>query len=84
MDKDNLSYADTVVEGGELSDKIESVTHEVKFESNPAGGSISKVVVKYQLKEGAELTEEEVKAPKEGGLAIFKAVEAYLLANPNV
>ncbi|GAA0139589.1 LEDI-1 protein [Lithospermum erythrorhizon] len=83
LDESNLTYADTVIEGGELSiaDKILKVTHEVKIESSPEGGCKSTSCVKFYLKEGTTLTEDEVKESKEGALGLLKAVEAHVLAN---
>ncbi|KAG9139394.1 hypothetical protein Leryth_017306 [Lithospermum erythrorhizon] len=81
LDESTLTYADTVIEGGELSDKILKVTHEVKIESSPEGGCKSTSCVKFYLKEGTTLTEDEVKESKEGALGLLKAVEAHVLAN---
>ncbi|KAL0456911.1 UNVERIFIED_CONTAM: Major allergen Pru ar 1 [Sesamum latifolium] len=36
----------------------------------------------YQAKGGFELSEEKIKEGKEKGMAMFKAIEAYLQANP--
>ncbi|GAA0163338.1 hypothetical protein Leryth_021440 [Lithospermum erythrorhizon] len=81
LDESTMTYADTVVEGGELSEKILKVTHEVKFETSPEGGCSATSVVKFDIKEGSTLSEDEVKDGKEGAFGLLKAVEAYLLAN---
>ncbi|KAE9455177.1 hypothetical protein C3L33_12942, partial [Rhododendron williamsianum] len=51
--------------------------------SHPDGGSICKNRSIYHTKGDAQVTEEEIKAGKEKALGMFKAVEAYLLANPD-
>ncbi|KAK9265429.1 hypothetical protein L1049_003554 [Liquidambar formosana] len=42
-----------------------------------------KMIYNYTLIEGVEIREEEIKAGKERAMGMFKAVEAYLLANPD-
>ncbi|GAA0185339.1 pathogenesis-related protein [Lithospermum erythrorhizon] len=81
LDEKKLTYADTVIEGGELSDKVEKVTHEIKFIATSYGGSFVNSVTKFYTKEGASLTEDELKASKDGAFGLIKAVEAHLLAN---
>ena len=71
-----------MVEGDALIDKLEKITYEIKFEKGPDGGSISKVTSKYYTQGDFKLDEDEVKAGKEKVLGMYKAVEAYLLQNP--
>ena len=83
VDKENLAYRYTVIEGDdEVLKKVESVSHEIKLEATPEGGSKGKNVSEYRPKQGLEITEEDVKVGKEKAMAVLKAVEAYLLANP--
>ncbi|KAJ7955163.1 major allergen Pru ar 1-like [Quillaja saponaria] len=83
LDKDNLTYGYTLIEGDDLQEKnIESVSYEIKFESTPNGGSKVKTVTNYNSKPGTVIKEEEIEAAKQKGLAVYKAVDAYLLANP--
>jgi hypothetical protein len=49
----------------------------------PNGGSIGKMTVKYQTKGDAKPIEKEVEEGKAKGDALFKAIEGYVLANPN-
>ena len=83
LDKEEMTYAYTVIEGDALMDKVESISYEVKFEATPDGGCKGRNVSKYNLKPGSEIGEEQLKEAKAKSLAIFKAVEAYLLANPD-
>ncbi|OMP14014.1 hypothetical protein COLO4_00427 [Corchorus olitorius] len=55
-----------------------------KFVASPDGGSICKSTSKYFTIGDIEIKEEEIKAGKEKALGLYKAVEAYLLANPDV
>ncbi|KAF8017499.1 hypothetical protein BT93_H2620 [Corymbia citriodora subsp. variegata] len=82
LDKEKMTYSYTMVEGGELASKIESITYDVKMEASPDGGCKGTNVSKYHPKLGVVINEEEIKAGKEKAAAVFKAVEAYLLANP--
>ncbi|XP_051152834.1 major strawberry allergen Fra a 1-2-like [Andrographis paniculata] len=83
LDEKTFTYKYTLVEGDSLVDKLEKISYEVKFEQSADGGSISKVTSKYHTKGDFTLKEEEVKAGKERVLAMYKAVEAYLLKNPD-
>ncbi|KAL3506002.1 hypothetical protein ACH5RR_031384 [Cinchona calisaya] len=82
LNEETLTYNYTLVEGDALVEKLEKITYEIKFEKGPDGGSISKVTSKYYTEGDFKLNEEEVKAGKERVLAMYKAVEAYLLQNP--
>ncbi|CDP19282.1 unnamed protein product [Coffea canephora] len=90
LDKDNFTYSYTVTESDAFPDVIEKVTYVVKFEASADGGSICKTSSTYHTKADIQFTEEQleggkekIKAGKENALAMFKAVEAYLLANPD-
>ena len=83
LDKDNFVYSNSVIEGDALMNKLEKITYETKLEPSPAGGSICKTTSKYYTNGDFEITEEGIKAGKEKALGIFKAVETYLLTNPD-
>ncbi|XP_042058261.1 major allergen Pru ar 1-like [Salvia splendens] len=83
LDEDTLTYCYTLVEGDALAEKLEKITYEVKFEESGNGGSISKVTSKYYTAGDFTLKEEEVKAGKERVLGMYKAVEAFLIQNPD-
>ncbi|KAI6692997.1 hypothetical protein NL676_020707 [Syzygium grande] len=82
LDKEKMTYSYSMVEGGEYADKIESISYEIKMEASPAGGCKGTNLSKYHPKPGVVINEEEIKAGKEKAMAVFKAVEAYLVANP--
>ncbi|XVF38794.1 hypothetical protein REPUB_Repub20aG0132600 [Reevesia pubescens] len=83
LDKDNLIYSYSVIEGDALMNKLEKITYEAKLDPSPIGGSICKMTSKYYTIGDYEITEEGIKSGKEKALGILKAVEAYLLANPD-
>ncbi|KAK9286796.1 hypothetical protein L1049_015201 [Liquidambar formosana] len=83
LDKENMIYNYTMIEGDTLLDKIESISYETKFEATADGRTICKSVSKYYPKAGVEIKEEEIKAGKEKATGMFMAVEAYLSANPD-
>ncbi|XP_031099217.1 major allergen Pru ar 1-like [Ipomoea triloba] len=82
LNEGTFTYKYTLVEGDALMDKLEKITYEVQFEKTPQGGSISKVTSKYYTKGDFKLNEEEIKAGKEKVMGMYKAVEAFLLQNP--
>ncbi|XP_027115953.1 major allergen Pru ar 1-like [Coffea eugenioides] len=82
VDKENLTYAYTLIDGDALMDKLDSISYEMKFEPSPDGGCKGKNVSTYHTKPGVEIKEEEIKDGKEKAAGVFKLVEAYLLANP--
>ncbi|XP_022761235.1 major allergen Pru ar 1-like [Durio zibethinus] len=83
VDKDNFTYCYSVIEGDALMNTLEKITYETKLEPSPDGGSICKNISKYYTIGDIEIKEEEIKAGKEKALGLFKAIEAYLLANPD-
>ncbi|XVF28257.1 hypothetical protein REPUB_Repub15cG0014100 [Reevesia pubescens] len=83
LDRENFVYSYSVIEGDALMNTLEKITYETKLEPSPAGGSICKTTSKYYTIGDFELKEEGIKAGKEKALGMFKAIESYLLANPN-
>ncbi|KAK4586583.1 hypothetical protein RGQ29_023653, partial [Quercus rubra] len=83
LDPENCTYSFSVIEGDALTD-IASVSTEMKFVASPDGGSIMKSTTKYQTKGDFQLKEEQVQATIDKATGHFKAVEAYLLAHPDL
>ncbi|XP_060174594.1 major strawberry allergen Fra a 1-2-like [Lycium barbarum] len=83
LNEEKFIYKYALIEGDALVEKLEKITYEVKFEQSPDGGSISKVTSTYYTEGDFKLKEEEIKAGKEKVLGMYKAVEAYLLQNPD-
>ncbi|GKU85382.1 hypothetical protein SLEP1_g61 [Rubroshorea leprosula] len=83
IDKENFTYSYSVIEGDALMNTLEKICYETKFVAAPDGGSICKSSSKYYTIGDIEIKEEDIKAGKEKALGLFKAVEAYLSANPD-
>ncbi|KAK4425401.1 Major allergen Pru ar 1 [Sesamum alatum] len=82
IDMENLTHSYTIVEGDALMGGLELITYHVKIVPTEDGGCICKNRSIYHAKDGFELSEEKIKEGKEKGMAMFKAIEAYLQANP--
>nr|AEV59586.1 pathogenesis-related protein class 10 [Oxytropis splendens] len=83
IDEANFGYNYSIVGGVGLPETVEKITFEAKLIAGPDGGSIGKLKVIYQTKGNAEPIENELKEGKAKGDALFKAIESYVLANPN-
>ncbi|XP_021290913.1 major allergen Pru av 1-like [Herrania umbratica] len=83
IDKENFSYSYSVIEGDALMNTLEKISYETKFVAGPDGGSVCKSTSKYYTIGDIEIKEEQIKAGKARALGMYKAVEAYLLANPD-
>ncbi|MGR2462268.1 pathogenesis-related BetVI family protein [Salmonella enterica] len=83
IDEANFGYNYSIIGGVGLPDSVEKILFETKLIAGPDGGSIAKLTVHFHLKGDAKPTEAELKEGKEKGDGLFKAVEGYVLANPN-
>ncbi|GFZ11451.1 hypothetical protein Acr_22g0008490 [Actinidia rufa] len=83
IDKENFTYSYTIIEGDVLTNTFESISYHIKIVASPDGGSICKTRSIYTTKGDAHISEDEIKAGKEKASQIIKAIEAYLLANPD-
>ncbi|CDP20695.1 unnamed protein product [Coffea canephora] len=84
LNEETYTYNYTVIEGDALSANLEKISYEVKFETSPSGGTVAKMTNTYCTVGDFAIKEEEVKAGKEKALGMYKAVEAYLVQNPDV
>lgn len=85
IDEEKYVYNHSLIEGEALMEKIDYISYEVQFEPTPEGGSKNKMISKYHTKGDIELNEaikEEIKVRKDRALIMYKAVEAYLIQNP--
>uniref|UniRef100_A0A453CRB7 Bet v I/Major latex protein domain-containing protein n=1 Tax=Aegilops tauschii subsp. strangulata TaxID=200361 RepID=A0A453CRB7_AEGTS len=83
LDADGCECRSTLLEGGHVGTVIETATSCIKVEPAAGGGSVVKVESTYKLLPGVEEAQYEVAKAKESVTAIFKAAEAYLIANPD-
>ncbi|XP_062108688.1 major allergen Pru av 1-like [Humulus lupulus] len=84
LDLDNFTFSYSVIEGDVLGDVIEKISYETKLVASADGtGSIAKRTSQYYTKDGHEISEESVNEGKDKASHLFKAIEAYLLSNPD-
>ncbi|KAF7003246.1 hypothetical protein CFC21_018597 [Triticum aestivum] len=84
LDADGCECRSTLLEGGHVGTVIETATSCIKVEpAAGGGGSVVKVESTYKLLPGVGEAQYEVGKAKESVTAIFKAAEAYLIANPD-
>lgn len=82
LDAENFTYSYSVIEGDALGDVVEKISYETKLVVS-GGGSIVKSTSTYYTKGDHEIKEENVKEGKEKASGLFKAIEGYLLTNPD-
>ncbi|XP_039165350.1 major allergen Pru av 1-like [Eucalyptus grandis] len=83
LDKENFTYCYSIIEGEILGSAYEKISHELKITPSPEGGSVLKSTSSYFTIGEEDVTEEEINAGKEEASAMVKAIEAYLVANPD-
>ncbi|KAL2469581.1 Bet v 1 domain-containing protein [Abeliophyllum distichum] len=83
IDKEILTYSYSIVKGDALMGVLESITYHIKIVPNADGKSICKNRSIYNTKGDTQITEEKIKKGKEKAMGMFKAIEAYLQANPD-
>ena len=81
FDKYYVKY--TTIEGDALGDTLECIVYENKFEPSGAGCCFT-VIGHYHTKGDAKVNEQNIAYAKEAIKENVKAVEDYLLANPQV
>nr|AAD26562.1 isoallergen bet v 1 b3 [Betula pendula] len=81
VDHANFKYSYSLIEGGPVGDTLEKISNEIKIVATPDGGSILKISNKYHTKGNHEVKAEQIKASKEMGETLLRAVESYLLAH---
>ncbi|CAA6669126.1 unnamed protein product [Spirodela intermedia] len=82
LDGENFVFKYTVVDGGFLGSRISSYSFEFSFTVSGAG-SKGKLTLSYETADETPLSEEEVGKIIFGSDAMIKALEGYLLANPD-
>ncbi|KAF7813545.1 class-10 pathogenesis-related protein 1-like [Senna tora] len=83
IDKDNFVYEYSVVESDTFPATLEKISVQTKMVAAPSGGTVVKVTINYVTKGDAKPSEEQHKIGKARGEGLFKAIEGYLLANPD-
>ncbi|KAK2394876.1 Stress-induced protein SAM22 [Trifolium repens] len=83
VDEANLGYNYSLVGGTGLDESLEKVEFVTSVVAGSDGGSIVKILVKYHTKGDAALSDAVREETKGKGTGLLKAVEGYVLANPN-
>ena len=83
VDTEKLTHDYSVIEGDVLGDVVEKISYATKVVAGPDGGSILKNTSTYYTKGDHAITDNQIKVGKEKSIALFKVVEAYLVANPD-
>ncbi|KDP27863.1 hypothetical protein JCGZ_18943 [Jatropha curcas] len=83
VDEGNLKFIYTAFEGEPWVQTVEKVTYEAEVVATPGGGSIYKATNKYYPKGNAEVDPSKIKEAEDMTDGFIKAVEAYLVANPD-
>ncbi|XP_058075718.1 major strawberry allergen Fra a 1-3-like [Magnolia sinica] len=82
IDDDKCVFKYSVIEGGHLGKKVKSTTFTLEFKG-VEGGSVCKFNGEFETIEGSVRKDDETKEMMGNMVGMFKAVEGYLLANPN-
>ncbi|CAN1272518.1 Major allergen Mal d 1 [Linum perenne] len=82
-DEDPANYHSkyTLIEGGALSDNVESVVNEVKIDAS-GDGCVVKAINHYHTK--GEADKALIESIGQQTVGVYKALQEYLLANPSV
>ncbi|KAI8009467.1 Major strawberry allergen Fra a 1.06 [Camellia lanceoleosa] len=83
VNEEAYKYNYTLIEGDVLMGKFEKICYEIELVASADGGSITKSTTKYYPLGNYVINEEELKAGMDKAGGMFKAVEDYLIQNPN-
>ncbi|KAE8725868.1 Detected protein of unknown function [Hibiscus syriacus] len=84
VDEANLSYSYSVIGGGPLGAKLEKISFDNKLVAAAGEGTLVKSSMKFFTIGDSAFTEDEIKEQIQRMDGVYKAVEAYLVANPGV
>lgn len=84
LDNDNFTCKYTMYDGDGILAVAEKGVYDVKIEASGNGGCVYKFAAEVYVKDGEELKEEHVKDAEERGTGLYKVLEAYLVANPDL
>ncbi|EHA8590149.1 major pollen allergen Aln g 1-like [Cocos nucifera] len=82
-DGENKIFKYSIIGGGLIGLRLKLCSYELKFELGSDGSSVGKLTARYETLDDTDLSEEEKGMLMEGPLGIMKAVEGFLLANPD-
>ncbi|XP_065859560.1 major pollen allergen Bet v 1-L-like isoform X1 [Euphorbia lathyris] len=82
-DTENLKHSYSVIGGEPWMETLDKVTHEFEMVSLD-GETIVKCKSLYFAKDNSEVDEDIIMTAADKAMEVFKAIEAYILANPDV
>ncbi|KAK6941036.1 Bet v I/Major latex protein [Dillenia turbinata] len=82
MDEENFMCKYRIIEGDVLKGNLKSIVYEVKLEADKYEGCICKVWSTYETEGDVMYKDEDIEAGKDRAMEMYKAIEAYLFANP--
>ncbi|XP_058099990.1 pathogenesis-related protein 1-like [Magnolia sinica] len=84
IDEEKTVCKYSVIEGGLIGKKVKSSTFKLQFEDGANGGSVCKLDGEFEaIEDGPPMEDERIKETIVNMEGMFKAVEAYLVANPD-
>ncbi|KAK1315770.1 hypothetical protein QJS10_CPA05g00313 [Acorus calamus] len=83
LDEENFLFKYSLLEGGRLGKKYEAATYEVSFEESDDGGCVCKMAGTFNAYSDEGFNEDDINVGRNGVFGMYKAVEAYLIANPD-
>ncbi|KAH9301082.1 hypothetical protein KI387_012665 [Taxus chinensis] len=84
VDDAKLVYRYSHIEGGLLGKKVTSARYELKYTPKPEGGTVCSSTFYFDSLPGVPEDQAKIEEVKEKSTALFKKIEAYLLANPTL
>ncbi|KAG6499523.1 pathogenesis-related protein STH-2-like [Zingiber officinale] len=84
LDEATYTTKYSVIEGDLVGVYFKSVSYEITFEATGPNTCVAKVKTVYETLEDKHPNEEELNAIRNGSTKVLKAIEAYLIANPDV
>ncbi|KAF7813499.1 putative START-like domain, Bet v I type allergen [Senna tora] len=81
VDEENFAYKYSIVQGSDFPEKVEKKTFEIKMLEAPDGGNVGKVTASIFYKGNVPPTDQELQPGEDYGFAVFKDIEAFLIAN---
>ncbi|KAG6495583.1 hypothetical protein ZIOFF_043409 [Zingiber officinale] len=84
LDEATYTTKYSVIEGDLVGVYFKSVSYEITFEATGPNTCVAKVKTVYETLEDKHPSEAELNAIRNGSTQVLKAIEAYLIANPDV
>ncbi|XP_057814139.1 pathogenesis-related protein 1-like [Cryptomeria japonica] len=84
VDEENFIYSYTDLEGGELGKNLKSAQFTLKMSPKAEGGSVVTHICNFDTLPGVPQEESKLEAMKAQLTALFKKMEAYVIANPTL